>query len=108
MEDLYRHLLAVIGETHHISPGVLGEHHGVAFPGLGKPSELVTQHCRPFEVQLRRGLEHLAFQLTNNLIELPRHETAETVCDLAVGLRANPADAGRGALSDITQQARPA
>ena len=63
--------------------------------------------ARSYSVRVARST-HLALEASDVLVGLTGDERAEVVDDLAVLVGRDPADAGRGALADVAQQAGPA
>lgn len=108
VEDLHGGFQRVVGEGHHVGVGAVAEHHGLLLHGPAQRCDVVAQPRGPLELQLLAGLGHLPFQLADHGVGAAGHEVAEAVDDVAVLVGGDAADAGRGALADVPQQAGPA
>jgi len=105
VEDLYRDLELVDGHSHHVSVGPVREDDRVALEDLVERPELVTDDRRAFVLHVVGRNRHLGLKAALDHLGLAAHEGAEVVGDLAMGLGGDAADAGRGALADVAEQA---
>ena len=107
VEDLHRGLQLVVRDAEEIGVHRLVEHHGGLLQHLLQRAQVVAQAGGVLEVQVRRGLLHATPQVAQQTRRVAGHEAAEVVHDLPVLLGGDRADAGRRALVDVPQQARP-
>ena len=108
VEDLHGDLERVLRERDHVGVGAVAEHHGLLLERLVQGAEVVAQPGGLLEVQrVGRGV-HLLLDAPHERRGLSGHEVAEVVDDRPVLLGADVPDAGRGALVDVAEQARPA
>ena len=108
VEDLHRHLERVLGERDHVGVGAVAEHHRLLLQRPVQRAEVVAEPGGLLEVQRLGGGVHLLLDPLDERRGLAAHEVAEVVDDRAVLLGADLADAGRRALVDVAEQARPA
>ena len=108
VEHLHGGFERVVGEGDHVGVGAVAEHHGLLLHGPAQRRDVVAQAGGPLELQLLAGVEHLLLQPADHGVGAARHEVAETVDDLPVLVGGDAADARRGALADVTEQAGPA
>ena len=107
VEDLHRGLQLVLGEGDDVGVRAVAEHHGLALHRPAQRAEVVAQPGGPLELQLLGGGLHAPFQLAHQPVGAAGEELAEVVDDVAVLVRGDPADARRGALVDVAEQAGP-
>ena len=108
VEDLDGDLERVLGKGDHVDVGAVAEDHGLLLEGPLHRAEVVAEPGRLLEVLAVGGGVHLPLDPPDERPGLAGHEVAEVVDDLAVVLGADVADAGRGALVDVAEQAGPA
>ena len=108
VEDLDGDLERVLGQGDHVDVGAVAEDHRLLLQRPLHRAEVVAEPGRLLEVLAVGGGVHLPLDPPDERPGLAGHEVAEVVDDLAVVLGADVADAGRGALVDVAEQARPA
>ena len=107
VEDLHGHLERVLGERDHVGVGAVLEDHRVAIHGLAQGPDVIAQPTGPFELEVVAGAAHLGLEPLHVRGAVAGHERAEVLDDVPVGVRVDPPDAGRRALADVAEQARP-
>ena len=107
MEHLYRCFQVVVGEGDDVGVGAVAQHDGLFFQCALERTEVVTQPCGPFEVELvgRRG--HLPFQITGEPVGLAGQKVAEVIDDLTMPLCVHSAHARGRTFVDVAEQAGP-
>ena len=98
----------VLVECENIGVGVFGQHHGVPLEDLAEGRDVVADPGGPLVVQFSDGGSHVLFQPRDEALGFAAHEGAEVLGQGPVLLRGDAADAGRRALVDVAEQARPA
>ena len=69
--------------------------------------DFIAQLAGPLEIHLLAGLDHVLFELVDDLFFVAVQEADEAVDVFAIGLRVDLGGTGRGALPDRIQQAGP-
>ena len=108
VEDLHRDLERVLGQGDHVGAGAVAEDDGLLLQRLLERAEVVAQPGGLLEVERLGGGVHLGPDALDEGVGVAADEVAEVVDDRAVVLGADVADAGRGALVDVAEQAGPA
>ena len=105
VEHLHGGLELVLGEADDVGVGAVAEHDGVLLQRPLEGAQVVAQPGRALVVELAgRGL-HLALDAPGVGRGLAGEEGAEVLDDAPVLLGVDPADARRGALADVAEQA---
>ena len=107
VEDLHRHLERVLGQRDHVGVGAVAEDDRLLLQRLPHRAEVVAEPGGLLVVLRLGGGVHLLLDPLHERRRLAAHEVAEVVDDPAVVLGADRADAGRRALVDVAEQARP-
>ncbi len=108
VEDLDGGLQRIFGQGDDVGVGALPEHDRLLLQRPLQRLDVVAQPGRPLVFLLGGGLAHLLLQPLDEAGGVAGHEVAEVFGQVAVLVGADPADAGRRALVDVAEQARPA
>jgi hypothetical protein len=108
VEDLHRGFELVFRERDDIAVGAVAEHYRLLFQRPFQRLDIVAQPRRLFVFLIVGGGFHFRGQLLDEPLRVARHEIAEILGERPVLLGRDALHARRAALSDISQQARPA
>ena len=105
VEELHGNLQLVLGEGEHVGIRRVGQHHGRLLQDPLQRADVVAQAGGALEVQLGRGILHLAGEASDEAAGLACHEVAEVLGDLTVALGVDPPHTRCAALVDVPEQA---
>ncbi len=105
VEHLDGRLQLVLGEGDHVAVGAVGQDDGLLLQRALQRADVVAEPGGALVLLGRGGLPHVAFEALDEPGGVARHEVAEVLGEEAVLLRGDAADARRGALADVAEQA---
>ena len=108
VEHLDGGLELVLGQREHVGVGRVGQDDDALLQRPLQCPDVVAQPGRPLEVQVGRGLAHLALETAGEPPGVAGHEVAELSGQGPVLVGSDAADAGRRALVDVAEQTGPA
>ncbi len=108
VEDLHGGLKLILGQRDDIAVGAIAEDDSLLLQGTLERLDVIAEPGGPLELLSGGSLAHLGLEPPDEPGRLARHEVAELLGEEHVLLGAHPANARRGALADVAEQAGPA